>query len=79
MHELKLEGEGGALPDIQKTAARETTQAVPSGFSVLRHPINHLLLAGANNRNVAINYRFFTAPVQANRDFFWHTDCTFQL
>ena len=51
MHELKLEG--GALRDIQKTAARETTQAVPSGFSVLRHPINHLLLAGANNRNDA--------------------------
>ena len=29
------------------------TKAVPSGFYVLRHP-NHLLLAGVNNRNVAL-------------------------
>ena len=42
----------------------------------LRHP-NHLVLAGANNRNVIITYRFLTAPVQANREFFWHTDCIF--
>ena len=43
----------------------------PFGFSVLRHP-SHLVLAGANNRNVIITYRFLAAPVQANRDFFWH-------
>ena len=35
--------------------------------------------AGANNRNVVITYRFLAALVQANRDFFWHTDCIFQL
>ena len=40
-------------------------------FLCLRHP-NHLVLAGANNRNVIITYRFLAAPVQANRDFFWH-------
>ena len=32
----------------------------------LRHP-NHFVLAGANNRNVIINYRFLAAPVQVNR------------
>ena len=37
---------------------------------VLRYP-NHLVLAGANNRNVIITYRFLAAPVQANRDFFY--------
>ena len=37
-------------------------------FCVLRHP-NHFVLAGANNRNVIITYRFLAAPVQANRDF----------
>ena len=37
-------------------------------FCVLRHP-NHFLPAGGNNRNVIITYRFFAAPVQANRDF----------
>ena len=42
-------------------------------FCVLRHP-NHFVLAGANNRNVIITYRFLAAPVQANRDFF-HIDC----
>ena len=48
-------------------------------FCVLRHP-NHFVLAGANNRNVIITYRFLAAPVQANRDFFWHTDfIIFQL
>ena len=47
-------------------------------FLSLRHP-NHFVLAGANNRNVIITYRFLAAPVQANRDFFWHTDCTIQL
>ena len=41
-------------------------------FCVLRHP-NHFVLAGANNRNVIIAFRFLAAPVQANRDFFWHT------
>ena len=40
------------------------TQALPSGFSVLRHP-NHLLLAGANNRNVFITYRFLTCVAGA--------------
>ena len=38
-------------------------------FLSLRHP-NHFVLAGANNRNVIITYRFLAAPVQANRDFF---------
>ena len=33
------------------------------------HP-NHLVLAGTNNRNVIITYRFLATPVQANRDFF---------
>ena len=42
-------------------------------FCVLRHP-NHFVLAGANNRNVIIAYRFLVAPVQANRDFFY-IDC----
>ena len=36
----------------------------------LRHP-NHFVLAGANNRNVIITYRFLAAPGQANRDFFY--------
>ena len=36
----------------------------PFGFSVLRHP-NHLLLAGANNRNVFITYRFLTCVAGA--------------
>ena len=44
---------------------------VPSGSSVLRH-LNHLLLAGANNRSVIVTYQFLAAPVQANRGFFWH-------
>ena len=39
----------------------------------LRHP-NHFVLAGANNRNVIITYRFLAAPVQASRDFFY-IDC----
>ena len=43
-------------------------------FLSLRHP-NHFALAGANDRNVIITYRFLAAPVQANRD----TDCIFQL
>ena len=38
-------------------------------FLSLRHLI-HFVLAGANNRNVIITYRFPAAPVQANRDFF---------
>ena len=41
-------------------------------FLSLRHP-NHFVLAGANNRNVIITYRFLAAPVQANRDFFQTT------
>ena len=47
-------------------------------FLSLRHP-NHFVLAGANNRNVIITYRFLTAPVQANGDIFWNTDGIFQL
>ena len=39
-------------------------------FLSLRHP-NHFVLAGANNRNVIINYRFLAAPVQA----FFYIDC----
>ena len=42
-------------------------------FCVLRHP-NHFVLAGGNNRNVIITYRFLAAPVQANREFFY-IDC----
>ena len=42
-------------------------------FCVLRQP-NHFVLAGANNRNVIITYRFLAAPVQANRDFFYIAD-----
>ena len=42
-------------------------------FCVLRHP-NHFLLAGANNRNVNMTYRFLAAPVQANLNFFY-MDC----
>ena len=36
-------------------------------FCVLRHP-NHFVLAGANNRNVIITYRFLAAPVQASSE-----------
>ena len=42
-------------------------------FCVSCHP-NHFVLAGANNRNVIITYRFLAAPVHANRDFFY-IDC----
>ena len=42
-------------------------------FCVLRHP-NHFLLAGANNRNVIITYRFLAAAVLANGVFFY-IDC----
>ena len=42
-------------------------------FCVLRHP-NHFVLAGGNNRNVIITYRFLAAHVQANLDFFY-IDC----
>ena len=52
--------------------------AVPSGFSVLRHP-NHLLFAGANDKNVTITQRFHATHVKTNRDFSWHTDCIIQL
>ena len=41
------------------------------------HP-NHFALAGANNINVIITYRFLAAPVQENQDFFWYADCIFQ-
>ena len=47
-------------------------------FCVLRHP-NHFVLAEANNRNVIITYRFLAAPVRANGDFLWYTDCIFEL
>ena len=40
---------------------------------------NHFVLAGAKNINVIITYRFLAAPVKANRDFFWDTDCIFHL
>ena len=50
----------------------------PRDFLSLRHP-NHFVRAGGNNRNVIITYRFLAAPVQASRDFFWHTDGIFQL
>ena len=43
-------------------------------FLSLHHP-NHFVLVGANNKNVIITYWFLTAPVQANQDFFWYTDC----
>ena len=41
----------------------------PFGIFVLRHP-NHFVLAGVNNRNVIITYRFLAVPVRANGDFF---------
>ena len=44
-------------------------------FCVLPHP-NHFVLAGANNRNAIITYRFLAAPVQENRDFFY-IDCMY--
>ena len=49
-------------------------------FCVLRYP-NHFVLAGANNRNVIVTYRFLAAPVPADRDFFLYClyDCIFQL
>ena len=47
-------------------------------FLSLRHP-NYFLLLGANNRNAIITCRFLAATVQANRDFFCHTDRIFQL
>ena len=40
------------------------------GVLSLRHP-NHIVLVGANNRNVIITYRFLPAPVQVNWDFFY--------
>ena len=43
-------------------------------FCVLRHPNNHFVLAGANNRDVIITYRILAVPVQVNRDFFY-IDC----
>ena len=57
------------------------SQAIPLGFSVLRHlrHPSHPLLEGANKRNVIITQRFHAAPVQATRDFFRHTDGIFQL
>ena len=42
-------------------------------FCVLRHP-NHFVLAGANNRNVILTYRFLAAFIQANR-YFFYIDC----
>ena len=50
----------------------------PFGIFCL-YVIHHFVLAGANNRNVIITYRFLAAPVRANRDFFWYTDCIFEL
>ena len=47
-------------------------------FLSVRH-LNHLVLGGANNRNVIITYLVLAAPVQANRDFSWHTDLTREL
>ena len=55
--------------------AQKMSQNLPKrDFLSLRHP-NHFVLEGANNGNVIITYRFLTALVQANRDFFWHTGC----
>ena len=49
--------------------SKNLSKRSPRDFLSLRHP-NHLVLAGANNRNVIITYRFHAPPVQANRDFF---------
>ena len=38
------------------------------GHFVWRYP-KHIILAGVNNRNVIITYRFLAPPVKANRDF----------
>ena len=59
-----------AIENLPKLSLRD--------FLSLRHP-NHFVLAGANNRNVIITHRFLAAPVQANRDFFWHTDFIAEL
>ena len=57
--------------EYRRIPVQEMSQNLPKrplrDFLFLRHPN---LLAGANNRNVIITYRFLTAPVQANRDFF---------
>ena len=62
--------------------AQKMSQNLPKwslrDFLSLRHP-NLFILAGANNRNVIITHRFLAAPFQANRDFFWHSDCIFEL
>ena len=44
------------------------TWALPSGFSVLRHP-NHVLLAGANNRNVIITWTIPCGPCSSKSRF----------
>ena len=65
--------------EYQKMTAQLMSQNLPvvsdpfGIFLVLRHP-NHFVLAGANNRNFIITYRFLAAPVQANQDFFY-IDC----
>ena len=56
------EGKGEKIPI--KIALRE--EAKP-GLPYVGRPSSRL--AGANNRNVIITYRFLAGPVQANRDF----------
>ena len=62
---------------VQEMSQNLSKRSLPD-FLSLRHP-NYLVLAGANNSNAIITYRFLAAPVQASRHFFWHNDCIFQL
>ena len=68
--------------EYRSMTAQQMSQNLPErslrNFLSLRHP-NRFVLAGANNRNVSITYRFLAAPVRANRDFFKYTDCIFEL
>ena len=63
--------------ECRSMTAQKMSQNLPKQFLgdvlSLRHP-THFVLAGANNRNVIITFRFVAAPVQANRDFFY-IDC----
>ena len=63
------------VKEYRRTTAQlmSRTKSTYCKRSLLRHP-NHFVLAGANNRNVIITYRFLAALVQGNRDFFY-VDC----
>ena len=69
----QIAGFGGFRPLASLEKIKSDISLVSKFLTTLRHP-NHFVLAGANNRNVIITYRFLAAPVQANRDFFY-IDC----